>query len=106
MANVSDRLVTEDESLRKAKDEICIPERACCSNLFIVKAKDDADAQLSQCSWPTDKWEKIVQFELVVSSRSAAFQINERLPQDMASETVIQRQHLDSARLEMSRKPI
>lgn len=39
------------------------------------------DAQLSQCSWPTDKWEKIVQFELVVSSRSAAFQINERLPQ-------------------------
>lgn len=39
------------------------------------------DAQLSQCSWPTDKWEKIVQFELVVSSRSAAFQINEQLPQ-------------------------
>ncbi|TNN51639.1 hypothetical protein EYF80_038155 [Liparis tanakae] len=39
------------------------------------------DAQLSRCSWPTDKWEKIVQFELVVSSRSAAFQINERLPQ-------------------------
>ena len=39
------------------------------------------DAQLSQCSWPTDKWEKIVQFELVVSSRSEAFQINERLPQ-------------------------
>lgn len=29
----------------------------------------------------TDKWEKIVQFELVVSSRSTAFQINERLPQ-------------------------
>lgn len=40
-----------------------------------------ADAQLSRCSWPTDKWEKIVQFELVVSSRSTAFQINERLPQ-------------------------
>lgn len=39
------------------------------------------DAKLSQCSWPTDKWEKIVQFELVVSSRSAAFQINDRLPQ-------------------------
>lgn len=39
------------------------------------------DAQLSRCSWPTDKWEKIVQFEQVVSSPSAAFQINERLPQ-------------------------
>lgn len=34
-----------------------------------------------ECSWPTDKWEKIVQFELVVRSRSTAFQINERLPQ-------------------------
>lgn len=31
----------EDESLRKARDEICIPERACCSNLCIVKAKDE-----------------------------------------------------------------
>lgn len=40
-----------------------------------------ADAQLSRCSWPTDKWEKIVQFEAVVSSRRAALQINERLPQ-------------------------
>lgn len=40
-----------------------------------------ADAQQSRCSWPTDKWEKIVQFEAVVSSRRAAFQINERLPQ-------------------------
>lgn len=39
------------------------------------------DAQLSRCSWPTDKWEKIVQFEAVVSSRRAALQINERLPQ-------------------------
>lgn len=40
-----------------------------------------ADAQLSRCSWPTDKWEKIVQFEPVVSSRRAALQINERPPQ-------------------------
>lgn len=39
------------------------------------------NVQLSQCSWPTDKWEKIVQFELVVSSQRAAFQINERLLQ-------------------------
>ncbi|CAL8325080.1 unnamed protein product [Gadus morhua 'NCC'] len=39
------------------------------------------DAPLIQCSWPADKWEKIVQFELVVSSRTKAFQTNERLPQ-------------------------
>lgn len=31
----------QDESLRKARDEICVPERACCSNLCIVKAKDE-----------------------------------------------------------------
>lgn len=37
--------------------------------------------QLSRRNWPTDKWEKIVQFEAVVSSRRAALQINERLPQ-------------------------
>lgn len=50
-------------------------------NFYCPKPFLRTDAQLSQCSWPTDKWEKIVQFELVVSSRSAAFQINERLPQ-------------------------
>lgn len=50
-------------------------------NFHCPKLSLHTDAQLSQCSWPTDKWEKIVQFELVVSSRSAAFQINERLPQ-------------------------
>ncbi|KAJ8417311.1 hypothetical protein AAFF_G00285380 [Aldrovandia affinis] len=38
-------------------------------------------AEPSQCSWRPDKWEKISQFELVVSSRSAASQINERQPQ-------------------------
>lgn len=48
-------------------------------NFHCPKPSLYTDAQLSQCSWPNDKWEKIVQFEMVVSSRGRAFQINERL---------------------------
>lgn len=50
-------------------------------NFIVLRLPLFTDAQLSRCSWPSDKWEKIVQSELVVSGPSKAFQINERLPQ-------------------------
>lgn len=51
------------------------------TNFFWVWASLFTEAQLRQCSWLCDKWEKISQFGLVVSSRSTVPQINECLPQ-------------------------